>query len=353
MRTIVEQVDPSPESHSARQALWERPAESGQRLGLPVEGVSAEALAELREKSPEGLRDLLREELAAKRPRFFLPVTRREAREREAARARRLELLRAISSQGAPEFVPLLVEFAGDWDPVIGGAAIKGLEKIPGEEARNALALLVEHRDKRVRRAAVAALAERREPENLALFLRLLEQRDREIQRSAALGLGQIDCKEAREALAERFRWAVDTGSPVFTRWINVLLPFLVTGMGAWAYVDPSLEWTVPRLGVLLLAGMYILARQRRKADRRCLAQSLAAHCKSEVPEEVVTLLPELEAVQTGFWQSDGSTVAAVDRMTRAAKEQIEERGNLPVAVDQVEEGRVDELPLASKPPAA
>jgi hypothetical protein len=289
--------------------------------------------------------------LKAKPPRFFLPVSGREVREREVVRQRRLALLRAIAAQQSAEFVPLLAGVAGDWDPVVSHAAISGLQDTPGEAARSALTLLAEHRDMRVRRDAVAALAGRKEPENLALLLRLLGDHDGEIQRQAAIGLGQLDCKEARAALAERFRWAVDTRSPVLTQWINLLLPILVTGMGAWAYLDPSLEWTAPRLLVLFAAGLYVLARQRRKAQRRYLAESLAEHCKSDVPDEIVTLVPEMSAVQTGFWQSDDQTIGVVGQISQAAKEKVKERGNLPVSVETADAENEKNLPLISEPP--
>ncbi len=322
-----------------------------QDLESPTQGVAAEALAELRALDPAGLPALLSEGLRAKPPRFFLPVTRREVREREAVRERRLELLRAMASQPAPEFVSVLAQLAGDWDPVIGEAAIAGLRDTAGEAARLALTSLVDHREKRVRHHAAAALASRKEPENLALLLRLLAHGDREIQRQAAIGLGRLDSKEAREALAERFRWAVDTASPALTRWINVMLPILVTGMGVWAHVHPAVEWTIPRLVVVALAGLYVLARQRRRADRRYVAQSLAEQCKAKVPDELITLLPEMSAVETGFWQSDEQTIGAVAQISQAAKKQLEERGNLPVSADKPEGPDSKDLPVASNPP--
>lgn len=320
-------------------------------LESPAQGVAAAALAELRRVAPEGLPEALAERLKATPPRFFLPVSKREEREIQSTRERRLELLRAMTAEPAVEFVPLLVGLAGDWDAVVSSAAISGLRELPGEAARSALATLVAHRDRRVRREATAALAHRKEPECLPLFLRLLKERDRETQRQAVLGLGQIDSKEAREALAEQFRWAVDTGSPALTRWINVLLPAALVGIGAWAHFAPSIEWTVPQLCFLLLSGVYVVARQRRKVDRRYLAQSLAEQSKARVPDEIVTLLPEMEAVETGFWQSDEQTIGAVSRISQAAKAQIEERGNLPVAVESAAETDVQDLPLASSPP--
>jgi hypothetical protein len=144
----------------------------------------------------------------------------------------------------------------------------------------------------------------------------------------------------------------VDTPSVLLTQRLNVLVPVLVAGMGVWARFDPSPQFTLPRLLVVFLAGLFLLVRQRKRAERRYLAQSLEEQCKSEVPDEIVTLLPEMSAVQSGFWQSDDQTIGVLSQITRAAKEKVKERGDLPVTVDRTDAENEQNLPLISQPPS-